>query len=111
MRWWRGGRPSAVRGGRVLAAASLAAALVAAGHGGAADFDSIKQAAAREGTLTVWHNTPKQETVDALVALFEQRFGLRITVARVPVSGAQMSARLMTEKRGGKFTVDVFIAD
>jgi ABC-type Fe3+ transport system substrate-binding protein len=97
---------------RTLAAAILAIVVTAgAGRGTAADFASLKAAASREGALTVWHNTPKQETTDALVALFNQRFGMRITVARVPVSGAQMSARLMSEKRGGRFTVDMFIAD
>jgi iron(III) transport system substrate-binding protein len=111
MRWWRDGLPSAMRRAS-LAAAILAGLLgAAADRGAAADFDRIKAAAVREGMLTVWHNTPKQETTDALVALFDKRFGMNITLARVPVSGAQMSARLMTEKRGGKFTVDVFIAD
>jgi ABC-type Fe3+ transport system substrate-binding protein len=112
MPWSRDGLPSAMRRFRSCAAALLATILVAAASSGkAVDFDTIKTAAAREGTLTVWHNTPKQETMDALVALFDQRFGMDIKIARVPVSGAQMSARLMTEKRGGRFTVDVFIAD
>jgi iron(III) transport system substrate-binding protein len=93
-------------------AALLALGLLAQpGQAGASDLDDLKAAAAREGTLTVWHNTPKQETTEALRGQFNRRFGLDIRVARVPVSGSQMSARLMTEKRGGKFTVDVFITD
>ena len=97
--------------GAVAAAVLASVVLASPGRGATADFERVKAAASGEATLTVWHNTPKQETTDALIALFDQRFGMHITVARVPVSGAQMSARLMTEKRGGKPTVDVFIAD
>ena len=77
----------------------------------AADFDGIKAAAAKEGTLVVWHNTPSQETTNALTALFNKRFDMNIKVNRVSVSGSVMTSRLMTEKRGGKFSVDVFIAN
>ena len=77
----------------------------------AADFEAIKAAAAKEGRLVVWHNTPGQETIVALNDLFNKRFGMNIKVNRVSVSGSVMTSRLMTEKRGGKFTVDVFIAN
>src|SRR5207248_9958987 len=69
-RWWRDAAPSAMRRLSVLAAMLGAGVLALAAHSRAADFDQIKAAAAREGTLTVWHNTPKQETTDALAALF-----------------------------------------
>jgi iron(III) transport system substrate-binding protein len=74
------------------------------------DFDTIKAAAEKEGKIVVWHNTPKQNTTDALAAAFNKRFGMNIEVERVSVPGGSISSRLMTEKRGGKFTVDVFIA-
>jgi iron(III) transport system substrate-binding protein len=74
------------------------------------DFDTIKAAAAKEGTIVVWHNTPKQNTTEALNELFNKRFGMNIKVERVSVPGGQISSRMMTEKRGGRFTVDVFIA-
>lgn len=77
----------------------------------AEDFDTIKAAAAKEGTIVVWHNTPNQETTNALAALFNKKFGLNIKVQRVPVSGSDMTSRMITEKRGGRFTVDVFIAN
>jgi ABC-type Fe3+ transport system substrate-binding protein len=76
----------------------------------AEDFASIKAAAAKEGRLVVWHNTPKQETTDALAALFNKRFGMDVKVERVSTNGGDMTARLMAEKRGGKFTIDMFIA-
>src|SRR5690348_5244835 len=77
----------------------------------AADFESVKAAAAKEGRITVWHNTPNHKTTEAMAALFNQRFGMNIKVDRISVSGSQMTSRLMTEKRGGKITVDVFIAN
>ena len=83
---------------------------IPAAHCQASEFDRIKAAAAKEGHLVVWHNTPKQDTTDELVKMFNKRFGMNITVERVPVSGGRMTSRIMSEKRGGKFTVDVFIA-
>jgi len=95
-----------------LAAMILASGIVALpSYGQATDFDAIKAAAAKEGTLVVWHNTPSQETTKALNELFNRRFDMNIKVNRVSVSGSVMTSRLMTEKRGGKFTVDVFIAN
>jgi iron(III) transport system substrate-binding protein len=79
-------------------------------HARAADFDTIKAAAIKEGRIVVWHNTPSQETTDALVALFNKRFGMNIKVDRVSISGSDMTSRMMTEKRGGRYTADVFIA-
>ena len=76
----------------------------------AEDFDSIKAAAAKEGRLVVWHNTPKQETTEALAALFNKRFGMDIKIERVSTNGGDMTSRLIAEKRGGKFTIDMFIA-
>lgn len=81
-----------------------------ASNGRADDFDTIRAAAMKEGSIVVWHNTPKQDTTDALAALFNKRFDMNIKVERVSVAGGQISSRMMTEKRGGKFTVDVFIA-
>jgi iron(III) transport system substrate-binding protein len=75
------------------------------------DFDAIKAAAAKEGHITVWHNTPNHQTTEALTALFNKRFGMNIKVDRISVSGSHMTSRLMAEKRGGKITVDVFIAN
>lgn len=75
----------------------------------AADFEAIKAAATREGKVVVWHNTPNQKTTDALAALFNARFGMNIKVERVSVSGSDMTSRMMTEKRGGRVTVDVFV--
>ena len=95
-----------------LAVAMLAVSvtgLAASSHG--ADFDTIKAAAAKEGTIVVWHNTPNQETTNALTAVFNKKFGLNIKVQRVPVSGSDMTSRMITEKRGGRFTADVFIAN
>lgn len=75
----------------------------------AADFDAIKVAAVKEGRVVVWHNTPNQKTTDALAALFNARFGMTIKVERVSVSGSDITSRMMTEKRGGRVTVDVFV--
>ena len=83
---------------------------MASAHVRADDFDTIKAAAIKEGKIVVWHNTPSQKTTDALTELFNKRFGMNIKVERVSVSGADISSRMMTEKRGGKFSVDVFIA-
>ena len=83
---------------------------LSAAQGRASEFDRIKAAAARERYLVVWHNTPKQDTTDQLEKMFNKRFGMHIKVERVPVSGGRMTSRIMSEKRGGKFTVDVFIA-
>lgn len=95
-----------------LAAVMLVAGLAALpGHARAADFETIKAAAAKEGRITVWHNTPNHKTTEALNELFNKRFGMNVKVERVSVSGSQMTSRLMTEKRGGKITVDVFIAN
>ena len=94
-----------------LACLAACLLLLGADPGSGADFEQVKEAAGKEAALTVWHNTPKQETTDALVRLFEQRFGMHIAVERVPVSGAIMTSRLMAEQRGGRFTVDVFITD
>ena len=80
-----------------------------AAHGRADDFETIKAAAIKEGRLVVWHNTPNQETTDALTALFNQRFGMNIKAYRVSVSGSDITSRVITEKRGGRITVDVFI--
>ena len=94
-----------------MAAISLAVGVtLLAPEGRADEFDSIKAAAIKEGRIVVWHNTPKQDTTDALAALFNKRFGMNIKVERVSVPGGQISSRMMTEKRGGRFTVDVFIA-
>lgn len=96
---------------------TLAAAILVAGLAAlpacpqAADFVTIKAAAAKEGRITVWHNTPNHKTTEALTDLFNKRFGMNIKVDRISVSGSQMTSRLMTEKRGGKITVDVFIAN
>lgn len=98
--------------GAALAAVIFAAAMTALpSPGRSADFDTIKAAAVKEGTIVVWHNTPSQETTNALTALFNKRFGVNIKVQRVPVSGSDMTSRMMTEKRGGKITVDMFIAN
>src|SRR5437763_15881692 len=83
---------------------------IAPAYGQSSDFGTIKAAAAKEGTLVVWHNTPKQETTDALAELFAKRFGIKIKVERVATNGGDMTSRLMAEKRGGKVTIDVFIA-
>jgi iron(III) transport system substrate-binding protein len=97
--------------------ATLAAIMLAAGitalpvYAQTSDFDTIKAGAVKEGTLVVWHNTPSQETTNALTALFNKRFGMNIKVQRVPVSGSDMTSRMMTEKRGGRITVDIFIAN
>ena len=74
------------------------------------DFDTIKAAAAKEGRIVVWHNTPGQESTDAMVVLFNKRFGMNIKVDRVSISGSDMTSRMMTEKRGGRYTADMFIA-
>jgi iron(III) transport system substrate-binding protein len=98
--------------GAALATVIFAAAMTALPTlGRSADFDTIKAAAVKEGTIVVWHNTPSQETTNALTALFNKRFGVNIKVQRVPVSGSDMTSRMMTEKRGGKITVDMFIAN
>ncbi len=97
--------------------AAVAAAIVATGLLGisapvrADDFATVKAAAAKEGRLVVWHNTPNQETTDKLVAMFNKRFGMNIKVERVPVSGGRMTSRLMAEKRGGHISVDIFLAN
>lgn len=97
--------------------ASFAIAMLAVGIAAspassrADDFDAIKAGAAKEGTIVVWHNTPNQETTNALVAVFNKKFGLNVKVQRVPVSGSDMTSRMITEKRGGRYTVDVFIAN
>ncbi len=78
-------------------------------QGNADDFAAIKEAAAKEGTLVFWASTPAQETTDALVDLFNKRFGMNIKVERVAVSARDVAARLLTEKRAGKSTVDVSI--
>jgi ABC-type Fe3+ transport system substrate-binding protein len=94
-----------------FAAAALAIGMtMLAPESRASEFDKIKAAAAKEGKIVVWHNTPKQATTDALAALFNKRFGMNIEVERVSVAGGTMTSRMMTEKRGGRFTVDVFIA-
>ena len=80
-----------------------------AGSAGADDFETIKSAAAKEGKLVVWHNTPNQKTTNDLTALFNRRFGLNIKVERVSVSGSDITSRIISEKRGGRITVDVFI--
>ena len=96
---------------RALAAFTLALGLTSPGaRADGVDFDAIKAAAVKEGHLVVWHNTPKQETTEALAALFNKRFGMNITVERVSTNGGDMTARLMAEKRGGKVTFDVFVA-
>jgi ABC-type Fe3+ transport system substrate-binding protein len=97
---------------RVAAAAMMlaVAGAIPAAHGQAGDFAAIKAEAAKEGRLVVWHNTPKQETTDALAALFNQRFGMNVKIERVSTNGGDMTARLIAEKRGGKFTIDMFIA-
>ena len=106
-----------VSGPRMAIKATFAAVILAAGFTAlpnpaqTADFETIKAAAAKEGTLVVWHNTPSQETTTALAALFNKRFGMNIKVQRVPVSGSDMTSRMMTEKRGGRITVDMFIAN
>lgn len=78
-------------------------------QGKADDFAAIKAAAAKEGTLVFWASTPAQQTTDALVALFNKRFGMNIKVERVAVSAKDVAARLLTEKRAGTSTVDVSI--
>ena len=101
------------RGSTRIAVAAIAMTVgmtLSATHSRANDFDTIKAAAAKEGRLVVWHNTPKQETTDALADLFNKRFGMNVKVERVSVAGGQISARIMTEKRGGRYSVDVFIA-
>ena len=95
-----------------LALAMLAIGIAASPASSRADeFDTIKAGAAKEGTIVVWHNTPNQETTNALVAVFNKKFSLNVKVQRVPVSGSDMTSRMITEKRGGRYTVDVFIAN
>src|SRR5689334_2954619 len=57
----------------------------------AAEFEAIKAAAAKEGKVVVWHNTPNQKTTDALAALFNARLGMNIKVERVSVSGSDIT--------------------
>lgn len=102
-----------IRGSTKLAVAALASAISLAilpAEGRASDFDAIKAAAIKEGRIVVWHNTPSQESTDAMVALFNKRFAMNIKVDRVSISGSDMTSRMMTEKRGGRYTADMFIA-
>lgn len=100
-----------IQAAALIAALTVCAAVLPARAQVAADFESIKAAAAKEGRITVWHNTPNHKTTEALTELFNKRFGMNIKVDRISVSGSVMTSRLMTEKRGGKITVDVFIAN
>lgn len=75
----------------------------------AEDLAAIKQAAAKEGKLVFWASTPAQETADALLELFNKRFGLNIKMERVALSAKDVTPRLLAEKRAGKFTADVGI--
>ncbi len=94
-----------------VAAVTVAACMtMLASQARADDFATIKAAAIKEGQIVVWHNSPQQEATAALAALFNKRFGMNIKVERVGIAGGEITSRMMTEKRGGRVTVDVLIA-
>ncbi len=96
----------------VLAIAILAAGFMApAARSYADDFEAIKAAAAKEGSLVIWATSPREYTVPKLEELFNKRFGLNIKISRVAVEGGNVDSRLVAEAQGGKITVDVFVAN
>jgi iron(III) transport system substrate-binding protein len=95
-----------------LAIAVLAGGILApAAKSYADDFDKIKAAAEKEGTLVLWATSPREYTTPKLEQLFNKRFGTNINISRVAVEGGNVDSRLIAEAQGGKISVDVFVAN
>jgi ABC-type Fe3+ transport system substrate-binding protein len=77
--------------------------------GQATEFDDIVKAAAKEGTMVMWASTPREDTTQALVDIFNKKFGVNIKIERVGVSAGDVASRMLAEKRGGRYTVDMTI--
>jgi len=90
----------------VLAAVGVAILPVS---GQTAEYDDIVKAAAKEGTIVMWASTPREDTTQALADAFNKKFGMNIKIERVGVSAGDVASRLLAEKRGGRYTVDLTI--
>ncbi|MCR9220983.1 MAG: hypothetical protein NXI21_12225 [Alphaproteobacteria bacterium] len=73
-----------------------------------ATYEEILAGAKEEGRLVVWSNFPSRpETHQALIAAFNERFGLETELEWVPLSSPQANSRAIAEAAGRQVSVDV----
>ena len=76
-------------------------------NGMAEDFESIKAAAKKEGSIVFWASAPRQHTTDALVDMFNKRFDMNIKIDRVALRAPDIAARLTEHANGSVAGSDV----
>ncbi len=98
--------------------AALGASLLALGFGSlgpavaqtapGTTYDEILAGARAEGKLSAWIVAPRgPEAQQALIAAFNERFGLQTVIEWVPNNPIQASTRLMAEAQSNAVSVDV----
>lgn len=75
--------------------------------GGQAGWDSVLQAAKKEGTLTIYCTSWGQDTQKALTEAFWKKYGID-SEFMILSRGVEVAARAQTEKSAGLFIADVF---
>ncbi len=94
---------------RIAGSLALALAVLAIPAAQAAPAPSVVAAANAEGTV-VWYTTTDQRLLEPLLARFGARYP-GIKVEPLIVGQAALAPRVMTEKLGGKFVVDLMSND
>jgi iron(III) transport system substrate-binding protein len=75
-----------------------------AGYSGADREQKLVEGAKKEGALEIY-TSAQSDDMGALVAAFEKKYGIKVTVWRS--SSEKVLQRAVTEARGNRFTVDV----
>jgi iron(III) transport system substrate-binding protein len=73
----------------------------------AASFQSFLEAAKKDGELSIWSNTPEEETMPKLLEAFNSRFGLSIKVHQVPMGSRDFTTRVLAGAQAGRTEVDL----
>lgn len=71
------------------------------------EWEKTLQAARKEGKVAITTSSGR-ETMQALVRVMEERFG--ITLENVPMTGAQAAAKIVAERAAGLYLFDVIIS-
>ena len=73
----------------------------------AVSFQSVLEAAKKDGELNVWSNTPEEETMPKILEAFNKRFGMRIKVNQVPMGSRDFTTRVLAGAQAGRVEVDM----
>ncbi len=73
----------------------------------APSLQSLIEAAKKDGELSLWSNTPEEETMPTILEAFNKRFGMRIKVNQVPMGSRDFATRVLAGSQARRVEVDM----